>query len=46
MVPLLLSSANGSIYEAKGLNRSESSITKGKGIQKEEQAYKQDIEEL
>lgn len=30
----------------KGLNGSESSITKEKGIQKVEQAYKQDIEEL
>lgn len=32
--------------QQKGLNGSESSITKEKGIQKEEQAYKQDGEDL
>lgn len=46
MVPLSLSSANGSIMWQKRLNGSESSITEEKGIQKEEQAYQQDIEEL
>lgn len=46
MVPLCVSSTDGSVLWQKGVNGSESSTTKGKGIQKVEQAYKQDIAEL
>lgn len=46
MVPLCVSSTDESVLWQKGVNGSESSITKGKGIQKVEQAYKQDVAEL
>lgn len=41
-----VSSTAGSVLWQKGVNGSESSTTKGKGIQKVEQAYKQDVAEL